>query len=209
MGKWQIKSCRGLMAGALISLAPQAMAGTTTILAQGTINGLDQHVRFYPLSARVPTPTTYTVTFDKLVKDFNGQLNYKDFGTYSYFDAKGNLVSRYQDPTNDIPGFFNPLPNPGNKYTAFYISQPSSVTLSGHTPGGGRAVYNFGLIPWTSAFVASTIDGTTNYVLTAYQGVPEPYTWTLMILGFGLVGAGLRRKRLQESDNYGEQGRLI
>jgi PEP-CTERM motif len=30
-------------------------------------------------------------------------------------------------------------------------------------------------------------------------GVPEPAAWTLMILGFGLTGAGLRRRRLTEA----------
>jgi hypothetical protein len=30
---------------------------------------------------------------------------------------------------------------------------------------------------------------------TSGPGVPEPAAWTLMILGFGAVGAGLRRRR--------------
>ena len=33
--------------------------------------------------------------------------------------------------------------------------------------------------------------------LTVTAGVPEPATWTLMIAGFGLAGAALRRRRLQ------------
>lgn len=42
--------------------------------------------------------------------------------------------------------------------------------------------------------------GTTNYTLTynytpnATSGVPEPATWAMMLVGFGAIGAGLRRR---------------
>lgn len=32
-------------------------------------------------------------------------------------------------------------------------------------------------------------------ITTAVGGVPEPATWTMMILGFGLVGGVLRQQR--------------
>jgi len=38
--------------------------------------------------------------------------------------------------------------------------------------------------------------GIDNIVAGAPGGVPEPSTWALMIAGFGLAGAGLRRRRL-------------
>jgi hypothetical protein len=39
-------------------------------------------------------------------------------------------------------------------------------------------------------------DGITNALGNFTLGVPEPASWALMIVGFGLAGAGLRRRRL-------------
>lgn len=47
-----------------------------------------------------------------------------------------------------------------------------------------------------------TLTGASRFVNYAYKddgltgGVPEPATWALMIAGFGLAGAGLRRRRV-------------
>lgn len=41
----------------------------------------------------------------------------------------------------------------------------------------------------------ATMDATFDWQVTVAGGVPEPRTWTLAILGFGLAGAALRRKR--------------
>jgi len=49
---------------------------------------------------------------------------------------------------------------------------------------------NFG----PSSFKVPTLDAAGNVVFTA--GVPEPATWMSMILGFGLLGAALRRRRV-------------
>lgn len=39
--------------------------------------------------------------------------------------------------------------------------------------------------------------GYTNILFTPSSAVPEPATWGLMIVGFGIVGGGLRRRRRQ------------
>jgi hypothetical protein len=45
---------------------------------------------------------------------------------------------------------------------------------------------------YSNPFASGTGTFTYNYTPS---GVPEPSTWLSMILGFGLVGAGLRRRR--------------
>uniref|UniRef100_UPI00286B0922 PEPxxWA-CTERM sorting domain-containing protein n=1 Tax=Phenylobacterium sp. TaxID=1871053 RepID=UPI00286B0922 len=35
----------------------------------------------------------------------------------------------------------------------------------------------------------------TGFVTASISAVPEPVTWTMMILGFGLAGSALRRRR--------------
>jgi PEP-CTERM motif len=41
----------------------------------------------------------------------------------------------------------------------------------------------------------STVDGGTNDVSLSITGVPEPASWVLMLTGFGLIGAAMRRLR--------------
>lgn len=193
MGKWQIKPYRALIAAALMSAASSALAGHTTILAQGTINGQNQLIGFTPLSAGFPTPTTYTIKFDKLVQDFSGQLNYYQAHEGNYYDAKGKLLYTQSDNYDDQFEYFNMSPNPGNEYTAH--SLPFYGNEYGGPYDGGYVIFEVGLVPYGSGIVASTIGGATNYVLAAYQPVPEPATWTLMILGLGMVGASIRISR--------------
>jgi len=55
-----------------------------------------------------------------------------------------------------------------------------------------RLPQNFGLTSMTF----NQIDGTDGMILAGVSvGVPEPMTWALMIMGFGLTGASLRRRR--------------
>jgi len=88
---------------------------------------------------------------------------------------------------------------------------PGLVAVSGSTIGGSFAASLFptnGLAPedytftlWSRARVNPLFDGTNAEIadfapnvggITA--AVPEPGTWALMIAGFGLAGAGLRRR---------------
>ncbi len=97
-------------------------------------------------------------------------------------------------------------PNAG-QYLTVNFSAPAtlaSLTIFGRTDGAGaRDLYNV------------TIFGASNTVLYSGQydarngahptlsfdapapGVPEPQSWALMIAGFGLVGAAMRRRQAQ------------
>lgn len=62
--------------------------------------------------------------------------------------------------------------------------------LSFHGFQAGPGEY-FTSVAWSSAQAT----GVTDVQLGAAAGVPEPATWALMISGFGLAGASLRRRR--------------
>jgi hypothetical protein len=61
----------------------------------------------------------------------------------------------------------------------------SNNAFVGFTSGTGAAGANHDIVNWEFRDTFSPITG----------GVPEPTTWALMILGFGSVGAMLRRRR--------------
>ncbi|QMW23527.1 PEPxxWA-CTERM sorting domain-containing protein [Sandaracinobacteroides saxicola] len=67
-------------------------------------------------------------------------------------------------------------------------------TLSGNSVTAGEA---HGILRLTGTFTSVTLrTDTTEFWsgLTIGTAVPEPATWAMMILGFGLVGASLRRR---------------
>jgi PEP-CTERM motif len=76
--------------------------------------------------------------------------------------------------TVDLDSNFGPI----NGYGVFALEQFQGVTTSA------------GLLSFNSArdVVFSNGGGT--------PGVPEPASWALMIAGFGLVGAAMRRRKL-------------
>jgi len=71
--------------------------------------------------------------------------------------------------------------------------------------GGQSAIYKIDLSDPTSIIniIAKNPGGTSNAVLFSTtplnNGVPEPATWGLMILGFGAIGATMRHRRAKVS----------
>lgn len=61
--------------------------------------------------------------------------------------------------------------------------------LSGLTGAEGAAID-----PLTGDFIFSTFGAGNRLFVVSQVGVPEPATWAMLLLGFGLVGAGLRRR---------------
>ncbi len=84
-----------------------------------------------------------------------------------------------------------------------YIVTVDGVTLTGPIidPAWNSFSFNLSLTAGTHTFAFQENDdrsfyaaGLDNVSLTG--GVPEASTWTLMIAGFGMVGAGLRRRQV-------------
>lgn len=63
----------------------------------------------------------------------------------------------------------------------------------GFSPGGPGG----GFIPGGSSGGGSSGGGSSGGTTPPVPGIPEPGTWALMILGFGAVGASLRRRNRQ------------
>lgn len=81
------------------------------------------------------------------------------------------------------------------------LADPGEVTFAGNfSTGGSRAVYDqfaagtFGLNGQNVIFTPNG-DGGYQVSNSLQAGVPEPATWAMMITGFGLMGATLRRRR--------------
>lgn len=58
-------------------------------------------------------------------------------------------------------------------------------------PSSAPTLFAFGPTQFTE------YQGTATYTITAEAGVPEPASWAMLLIGTGLAGAGIRRRRAQ------------
>lgn len=92
-------------------------------------------------------------------------------------------------------------PNPGNiDFQAWYDTIGWGGSIRAHDFNSKYLGLYYGPQsgPWpdpdgpSSAFIRDNFVTSVNY---AFRVVPEPATWAMMIVGFGLVGTGLRSRR--------------
>ena len=112
---------------------------------------------------------TATITFDKLMKSISF-----DWGS---IDTYNTLTITLADGTNHIiPG------NPGG-------GNQTSPTNNGRYYAvwdGSNAIKSVTFASSSNSFEVDALSG---------SAVPEPATWAMMITGFGLAGAAIRRRR--------------
>ena len=132
--------------------------------------------------AAVDAPTGY---FQLL-----GDTGYDQFGLFvNYYASNGQTLS---------PVFISSLDASGNVIDSFEISALAPIS----TPGGFNEFrfrgisYDDGTMIYGLRFEGSYVlaTGTADGVPPS-GGVPEAATWAMMIAGFGMVGATMRRRR--------------
>lgn len=167
-------------------------------------------VAFTAVPASAATTVTYrstnpggVVTLDPAGPDaLSGLLGFNvsgDAGAFSvtfYFDnpfdpaAATSSASFDFDP--DVLQFTSGSYGSGGTFTILTDDTGSAITVSknGLAAGANTLTLNGTFNPTGNGFAA--VGGSLN--LTA---VPEPATWALFILGFGAIGAGMRRRSSQ------------
>ncbi len=109
---------------------------------------------------------SFTQVFSGTAKFVDGRLDFDLTTAFDYDPSKGNLVLTVKDFDYGSGG-------------DLYLDADKNTGLTNTRDSAYPYDYNQGLVTGFNDFAA----------------VPEPATWGLMIGGFGLVGAALRRKR--------------
>jgi hypothetical protein len=79
-------------------------------------------------------------------------------------------------------------------YLDIVATTSAPVSVSDLTPGGPHHYYSF-TTPITFDYTTTLTDTPLSQTLGQAGGVPEPASWALLLLGFGGIGAQLRRRK--------------
>lgn len=203
----------GVLSAAIIS---------TPAVAAPVPNGTVSVAALYNPTVNLNTsPATYTATFGNTfevsgtggftsVTGLNGTMN----GTLSFAAAEGTTISQnlanffvFNDgrggtynfsPTSVLTQAYSFTPGVsssvglyilGNVADAFqsFTATPSSLSLSFNSTGGS---------PYSASATLSVPPA------GAVGAVPEPASWALMIVGFGMVGGAMRRRNVRTSVSF-------
>ncbi|HMI19183.1 MAG TPA: PEPxxWA-CTERM sorting domain-containing protein [Sphingomonas sp.] len=117
------------------------------------------------------------------------ELNGSNFVSFTY--DKSSLIDSYT--INSLAGFYGSLNDTSGVYAVFIggsVSTSSNSMMYLQTYAGGT---------WaTGPYYGAPLDvgngGTWSLVDQASSGVPEAASWAMMLGGFGMIGATMRRK---------------
>ena len=170
-----------LVAAAVLTLAAVAPATAATYVTDtATFTGLGDtigspfdEITLNSVTGTATTPGTYLVNTVDFTVGLNSNDSHISTGTFT------NTATIDGSPVS---------------YTVPYtisISSADTITIGGNTVtiDGFRVFFNPLTLASDGTFVASGD-------LTATVSVPEPTTWAMMVAGFGLVGLGVRRRRV-------------
>ena len=112
---------------------------------------------------------TATITFDKLMKSISF-----DWGSIDTYNTL--TITLADGTTHNIPG----NPGGGDQHSALNNGRYFAVW------DGTNAIKSVTFASSSNSFEVDALSG---------SAVPEPATWAMMITGFGLAGAAIRRRR--------------
>jgi hypothetical protein len=209
MGEFRVKKLGFMFGSAVLSLTASSSvwAAQITYTAKGTalavVEGFGAFDGFFTAvgvgdtnSYFVPVgfPTVNAVVLDSLTLTIGGNSVVGLEPTVFFTNPPVNVAgfnSFHPGAPFDILSVLGLSFATPNSYDALGNFGPAAVAVSGSQTGPGLFAYATNAGP--AYFIRVNIDSF-EAVLSPAGGVPEPGSWSLMIAGFGLAGAALRRK---------------
>lgn len=148
--------------------------------------------------------TLYRFQTDELV---NLNLGYSTFGGGSAFGNAGTSLGSFLvtisglTPGSSAPGPVTILPNFSGTYE-FGLAPGRYDLVIAETEARASASTGRGLFG-SAVDAGATVSQGGTFNFTIRSAVPEPQTWAMMIVGFGIIGAALRRSSVRRTVAFG------
>lgn len=179
------------MFASAIALAIAAPAAAQTYSGgTGTFTGIGAAPTYpdqtFDIAAFTPVTGTYTGNGSYTLNNVAFTVGYNAFTAAPFFGAF------------TLTGMLGATPFNYSVNYSGTISNRDTITIGGNTVNIlGQAVY---FQPFTlNAGVGETVTG---QLIAQVNPVPEPATWGMMILGFGVAGCAMRRRRVATTVSY-------
>ena len=177
-----------------------AFNAATTGLTTGNFVGIAGTGSFTSL----PSFTVAGVNFDNAGADFvidGGFFNNGYFGSQPYYSGQANVLTTISFAGTSAFGIvFGNYTSDGGALS-FTLSDGSVFNASFPAQRGNTGFFGFtSATPITSISVNNQSGGANVFDVVSFSVgaagvVPEPESWALLIAGFGLTGAAMRRRR--------------
>jgi hypothetical protein len=99
----------------------------------------------------------------------------------------------------NYPNIYHSSTNDGSAFLTVTLAAPTNIdtlVVYGRTDCcSARDMFNFQAFEGSKVVASGTLDAVNGTNSASFNlAVPEPATWAMMIAGFGMVGAGMRRR---------------
>jgi len=177
-----------LLSLAMIALSPISSSPAHAQTVTGTANPFGGIATLG--APQVPAPGIYEYTF-QFSRPGTGIAIIDYVQTYNVFDTGGNFL--FGNDLSLVSTSLFPAPVTSGSFL-FELPKPYSTPVAGGIENG--------LFYTTGAFLDFDFgtDDPVDFSITLARylptvgGVPEPATWAMMMLGFGVIGAAMRRR---------------
>ena len=160
-------------------IAPAAQAAVTTVdFSFDRLDGSSVGHGSFSFDSALSGPLTYSDldSFSLTIGGNSYDLGFVNSGNFSVYHYFGFNTVANAFVTQTVSGFPTILAGLKNSYNeGFFVRNDPAFTLARAYPGGELYFDNVSIV-------------------TSSGAVPEAATWAMMIMGFGLVGASLRRR---------------
>lgn len=129
------------------------------------------------------------------------------FGTLSYADVPFSARFEPTETRLFLDYVVSPFPGPlriaSIRFSLPFISDPYGTDLPADLSGKSA------FVTLVEPGVSDTISGATVVFAPSVSAVPEPATWAMMLIGFGTVGALVRRRKVRTTIVFVQPSRAV
>lgn len=191
-----------------------ASLALVSVPAEAAVFVFDANLSGAQESPQVVTPGTgfTTITYDNALHNLRVEVVFSDLvglTTASHIHIRPDLATLNGGVATQVPSFAGfPLGVMAGSFDNIFDLtlasswNPGFITANGGTTAGAEAAFFAGLQSGRAYLNVHSVFAPGGEIRGNLNAVPEPATWAMMILGFGMAGGLMRRSRQSTGLGY-------